>query len=1120
MTNYLNQDLRTALEKKDYKAFRQALFSGADPNLKEGEYDLTIAMLAVVEGDVMALKILLEHGVDLDIKNKNGETALDIAKMIKSVNEKKGRPTSQIDEIIQLLQDEKKIQTISLQEMDYSIPGFPSKVGILQMEADVISGAQVYNLSRDRWAMDVGFHYFPDGEQKDAFFETFRNGTIDREMEVYKKAVPSADLFRHFRERTLKALAEKDNLTDAEKKVQRILSARYKDGFRYVYQVNSFYDFAMKTGVLTTKAQETPMHDEDDALAVKKINELNRTKIETAFAMHYYMDALGSSGLPQPKFQGYGTFKKHAAGLVQRRTFKSAIGDAADDLRPEAEAYSYLFHLMTTSPRWLDVCTYMSKASENDINESSAWQTREPYCYDELPRSFYRELTVENVKQYQHVENAYKSMQYFDLGLNAVNSYKEKYVHGTNGGFNSMPYFSLTNNRNDGVYNKESPKFALENASVQGQNSVADFSGNVYMGHKIVGYTMAYAPESYLGAKAAQGIATAYKAGRATLSTRYAVAGATVGSAGGPLVSVAGAAAGIVLGYVVEELVLEAIEPVFTYIKATRFDDAYAQCQKINTRVETEIENLSTKFQELSPYMDALTQEEKQAIESTLQESRKKIETALQEALSQGFESMKNEDKALYEKFTSSEYGPRLRAEMEKMAQNYLQQELTRLKFATYATRLNEKQKQQIQRENPEQFNQMVAMAQTTNSAPTDADVRQFLSRRIIPNDSYVSNNQSPLSYLRAKGGYDESLFVTQKYLLDLYHNIKRTEAEDKPHNKVTRLPCYPLLGAGAFKKFKEKELSFLRAKDPSLLSDDEKIRLDILTRMDNAPNELEKLQDLENQLKILEGKKVGDLSKDEKKQKDKLEKDIENLSKKKNELCGMIFNPFPCYAKLYVSYYAKHKRVYYLQNKNKFPRVSLLVDDHMSLVAFEGAIFMYAQAKSAIGLPSGLKIFPNRVDVVRQARTLGVTDYQLAAQFLAEKDVCLQLINGLSKAPDFEIICQKNGWVDKDGKPDLSMIDGEKRVEPQPTARVSGVRLRVKEDKKPQTAWDVMIEADQAQTRLETLFKAFEKHRSVDNQTKQVQNTQSHSNMVERLRENAQPVGEGMPRPPAEKER
>ena len=209
--NYLNQDLRTALEKKDYKAFRQALFSGADPNLKEGEYDLTIAMLAVVEGDVMALKILLEHGVDLDIKNKNGETALDIAKMIKSVNEKKGRPTSQIDEIIQLLQDEKKIQTISLQEMDYSIPGFPSKVGILQMEADVISGAQVYNLSRDRWAMDVGFHYFPDGEQKDAFFETFRNGTIDREMEVYKKAVPSADLFRHFRERTLNALAEKDN---------------------------------------------------------------------------------------------------------------------------------------------------------------------------------------------------------------------------------------------------------------------------------------------------------------------------------------------------------------------------------------------------------------------------------------------------------------------------------------------------------------------------------------------------------------------------------------------------------------------------------------------------------------------------------------------------------------------------------------------------------------------------------------------------------------------------------------------------------------------------------------------------------------------------------------------
>jgi ankyrin repeat protein len=65
---------------KEYQIVEMFLSYGADPNIAHKTAGTTPLIQAVFKADVRLVKLFLEHGADLDLKDNQGRTALDIAK--------------------------------------------------------------------------------------------------------------------------------------------------------------------------------------------------------------------------------------------------------------------------------------------------------------------------------------------------------------------------------------------------------------------------------------------------------------------------------------------------------------------------------------------------------------------------------------------------------------------------------------------------------------------------------------------------------------------------------------------------------------------------------------------------------------------------------------------------------------------------------------------------------------------------------------------------------------------------------------------------------------------------------------------------------------------------------
>jgi len=65
---------------EEYQIIEMFFSYGADPNIAHKTAGTTLLMQAVFKADVRLVKLFLEHGADLDLKDNQGRTALDIAK--------------------------------------------------------------------------------------------------------------------------------------------------------------------------------------------------------------------------------------------------------------------------------------------------------------------------------------------------------------------------------------------------------------------------------------------------------------------------------------------------------------------------------------------------------------------------------------------------------------------------------------------------------------------------------------------------------------------------------------------------------------------------------------------------------------------------------------------------------------------------------------------------------------------------------------------------------------------------------------------------------------------------------------------------------------------------------
>jgi len=76
-----NKMLLESAQYGDIKLVQEALDNKADINIQDGVGD-TALMWAVVYGDETTVKLLLEAGASLDLKNFASKTALDLAKIV------------------------------------------------------------------------------------------------------------------------------------------------------------------------------------------------------------------------------------------------------------------------------------------------------------------------------------------------------------------------------------------------------------------------------------------------------------------------------------------------------------------------------------------------------------------------------------------------------------------------------------------------------------------------------------------------------------------------------------------------------------------------------------------------------------------------------------------------------------------------------------------------------------------------------------------------------------------------------------------------------------------------------------------------------------------------------
>ncbi len=323
-------------------------------------------------------------------------------------------------------QENKRKALNRMLEMGYPVNlsddfGFPSADDIFEIKNDVIMSMSSNNQVLHTAQFVEKSVYFPDDFELKVGTQMRR---MQNEMRVYQLTVPSKELYQHFKRRTLNMLREKSKLTPNEQVFLGVLENE---------NISSFYDLAIETKAFDENLVSKMLGSLDEGKLKDTARELAVAKLESTFALQYYMKALGTKDLPSLKFQGYGAFKKNTQRLMRSRN-EDYIEDYKLDLLGSYAAHEYLFKQMRNTPRWRDVSAYMN------------WHNLYPKV-DELPQSFesaFKKNYGENSfleETFKHVWDEYQAV---DEGIKGISAFAQKIA--TNGdGF--VPYY-----RTPGLY--------------------------------------------------------------------------------------------------------------------------------------------------------------------------------------------------------------------------------------------------------------------------------------------------------------------------------------------------------------------------------------------------------------------------------------------------------------------------------------------------------------------------------------------------------------------------------------------------------------------------------------------------------------------------------------------
>ena len=278
------------------------------------------------------------------------------------------------------------------------LPSFPLKGELLTMCIDAQAGIFDYQGMRYRHLLEDETSRVDTDDTLQVMFVN-EKVQIDVETATYEKIVPHAALYQHFKRTTLAYLAAKKSNNQLTTDDQRVLDV-LNDG-----KVTTFYDFAVRTGAIEPIPELKLLEDErDNAKAtayIASLRNLQIAKVNSAIALHYYMDQVGAEGLPPLKLDG---INPHAA-------YEDMMGKAPRDKDDyyktwhvshqsragESAAMLYVFGCIQKSPRWQDVAAFQAASfSETDASSRRSWSFLVPPVTHPL---YYEDELIEHVKR-------------------------------------------------------------------------------------------------------------------------------------------------------------------------------------------------------------------------------------------------------------------------------------------------------------------------------------------------------------------------------------------------------------------------------------------------------------------------------------------------------------------------------------------------------------------------------------------------------------------------------------------------------------------------------------------------------------------------------------------------
>ncbi len=726
-------------------------------------------------------------------------------------------------------------------------------------------------------------------------------------------------------------------------------------------EVQSFYDLANEEGWLSIK-NSSRMFLENDIN--NEIDQVDRERINVALSLKYYMQMLGEEDLPCLKLPDYGiyaTIKNQSQQKVDTRGILKGLRVSQSQLSGETKGYSYILDCMSRHQKFNNVCEFASKMEPKGSMAQKGWKKLE------IPSTFTFPLELQEDLKKISVVTA-PSIKVRDDLIRGLIRQGDNAIKVTQA-------FELVANA--------SHRYALAHQSLHHKNNSPNIEGRssipvppipnyTYIRRSGMRGWMDRSSEidQIFGVELGSGLNLQSEledgfTGVKVL-TSFATPGVAIKGVKGFAVGT-GIAAGSLIYDPIDEVLDFCLRPVLNIIKEGDVQDAVGYCYTVNQNITSEIRELNEQLhfiQKNPQYENVLEYFYKKYPNDELAKHVKKEQ---ENPFENSFFDRK-EIKELYEKYEKKiqDFADEdvdlssLRTSYKMMLENMLELEEKCMRLALYTYCMNTYENDKSSKSASKGFDQIVEYALLERKTE-DNKVLNF-----IPNQQDFE--QTPVFQID-----DIHKYIEKRVLFSLRHHEGELKAlyelvKNDVDIKETQREPYARI-----------QITHRRKSMQNLME-----RLGIATADENIQKQAQNL--------ILQQSKWGALP------------ESERVGSGSGAVGFSVDLPL---------------KQNIMINKVRAHLYEMETVHYMFLKSLQS----YAQSDDALDFSKISSLFGKRKDRLHNARVFNMPDAHIQAEFKAEFDLLVDMEAVLKTSPHFNIVCQKNGWINDDGHPNLERI-------------------------------------------------------------------------------------------------